>query len=532
MRALPSLLLAQHVCSSADWAVRDRRLVDSHGRERFFHGVNLIYKSAPYVPLLSNDGPLSFTRSDAALLQQLGMNGLRLGVMWGGVEPEPGKYNQSYVGELKKIVRMCEEFGIQVLLDFHQDSLSEAFCGEGIPWWAAHNYGPEYRQFPAPVDKAYNLVANSNFSGPYTYAKVPSPSDCAKIPYEDYMASYSMSRNYEDLYLNGRGLRDRFVSFWVYVSRQFKGDSNIIGLELMNEPATVWPRELTEEQFLQPLYDALEAAIHAVDPSRVLFFEPSCWDLGFPDTTQAVPTALTHAPGGDDFLNRSVLAYHYYDSDKRYHEAPYLDSRMQAAERLKVPGFVTEFELENVEHEGDEFDEHFGHVMDVMDMRLQSWLAWTYKGYDPTGYLAPGGYPFTAVCTGCDSGLLPGLPRSTEINWATGKAMARTYAQAVQGRTLSMQFDRRSSAFKLVYELDPELTAPTRIYVNRKLGGGVSSRYAGGVDVRVTIGLSWSLEGTVLLVSARPGLPRQEVSVSVSPKRRSEKEAELLRVVV
>jgi len=503
-----------------DWSAQHGRVLDSHGRERFFHGVNLIYKSAPYVPLLTEDGPLSFTRHDAQLLQQLGMNALRLGVMWGGVEPAPGEYNQSYVDELKKIVRMCEDFDVQVVLDFHQDSLSEAFCGEGIPWWAAHDYGPEYRGFPAPLAGPYDSKLNPNFTGSYKYARVPSRADCEKIGYANYMGSYAMSRNYEDLYLNGRGLRDRFVSFWKYIALEFKGDPNIVGLELMNEPASMWPREYADSQFLQPMYDALEAAIHAVDPSRVLLFEPICWDDGFPDNTQAVPTGLSRAPGGERLLNRSVFAYHYYDFELKYHEKAYFESRIQAARRMGVAGMVTEFNLETVGKPGDEADEHFGHSMDVMDGYLQSWMAWTYKGFDPTGYLEPKDLPFTAVCTGCGSGLFPGLPQSTEVNWATARALARTYAQAVQGSTRSMQFDRRSSVFKLVYLLDATVTAPTRIYVNRELGGGIASRYVGGVDVQVAPGLSWVLNETYLFVSPVNATQR-EVFVTVAPKQAS-----------
>eukprot|EP00418_Pyrodinium_bahamense_P072675 CAMPEP_0179096102 /NCGR_PEP_ID=MMETSP0796-20121207/44159_1 /TAXON_ID=73915 /ORGANISM="Pyrodinium bahamense, Strain pbaha01" /LENGTH=525 /DNA_ID=CAMNT_0020793807 /DNA_START=1 /DNA_END=1578 /DNA_ORIENTATION=- len=502
--------------AALEWSVRGGRFSDLHGRERFFHGVNVVYKSAPYVPITSEDGPLSFTARDAELLRRLGMNGLRLGVMWGGVEPAPGAYNQSYMEELKKIVRMCEGFDIQVFLDFHQDALSEVFCGEGIPWWAALSYGPGYRQFPAPLDEPYDMRRSPHFSGSYRGARVPASSDCEKHGYAHYMGTYALSRNYEDLYVNGRGLRDRLADFWRYIAKEFKGDSNVVGFELMNEPASVWPRNYTDFHFLQPMYEALEEAIHEIDASRILLFEPVCWANGFPDTGQAVPTGLSRAPGGERALDRSVFAYHYYDLPRQYHEAAYFESRIQAARGMGVAGMVTEFELENVVDDSDE--EHFGHVMDAMDWYLQSWLAWTYKGYDPTGYLRPDDLPFTAVCTGCRSGLYPDLPRSEDINWATAKALARTYAQAVQGHARSMRFDRETGAFNLTYELDPAVPAPTRIYVNRELGGGLHSRYVTGVDVQVSIGLSWSLDRTILTVWPRAGVSRRDAFVLVAPK--------------
>ncbi len=44
-------------------------------------------------------------------------------------------YNQTFFEEVKHIVRLCDKYGIYVLIDMHQDSLSEQLCGEGIPDW-------------------------------------------------------------------------------------------------------------------------------------------------------------------------------------------------------------------------------------------------------------------------------------------------------------------------------------------------------------------------------------------------------------
>jgi len=517
--AFPFLFAFAH--PSRDWSVQQGRFVDVHGRERFFHGVNIVYKSAPYVPITSHDGPLSFTENDARFLQQLGMNVVRLGAMWGGMEPSEGAYNQTYMDEIKKIVRMCEKHDIQVLIEFHQDGLSEVFCGEGIPWWAAHNYGPAYRAFPAPSSEPFKMAGRSNFAGSYAQARVPAVSDCQPLArvYNEMMASYAAARNYEDLYTNGRGLRDLFVSYWRYLAEQFKGDSNVIGFELINEPASIWPRNYTESEFLQPMYDALATAIREVDPSRVIFFNPVTWDHGYAPTNESVyDNGFSQVPGGPGFEDRSVYAYHYYDYGHLFHGEPFFQSRVATTQRLKAAGMVTEFQLEHVETEGDEADEHFGYGMDLMDANLLSWMAWTYKGYYPVPYLQEEELPFVAVCTGCASGLYPDLPQSTDVSWATAKSLARTYAQAVQGQAKFIHFDRKSSVFRLRYAFDPKVTAPTVIYVNRELGGSAAGRYANGVEVEVTGGFSWSLKGTILTVSAGPSVAGCEVSVTVAPK--------------
>lgn len=113
------------------------KFVDEHGRERFFHGVNIVYKSAPYIPKIDEFDPItSYSKEDMAILRKYGMNAVRLGVMWPGVEPQRGEYNTTYLDMMKDLVDWGEEYGISTMVDFHQDLLSEKFCGEGIPLWA------------------------------------------------------------------------------------------------------------------------------------------------------------------------------------------------------------------------------------------------------------------------------------------------------------------------------------------------------------------------------------------------------------
>ena len=65
--------------------VRNGRLVDDMGGELIFHGLNLVSKTPPY--------HTQFNEKDMQLFQELGVNGIRLGVMWPGVEPKRGEFN-------------------------------------------------------------------------------------------------------------------------------------------------------------------------------------------------------------------------------------------------------------------------------------------------------------------------------------------------------------------------------------------------------------------------------------------------------
>lgn len=54
-------------------------LIDSLGRERFFHGTNVVYKHYPFHPTLDGYTNDSFSEVDMKILQDLGLNVIRLG---------------------------------------------------------------------------------------------------------------------------------------------------------------------------------------------------------------------------------------------------------------------------------------------------------------------------------------------------------------------------------------------------------------------------------------------------------------------
>ena len=64
-------------------------------------------------------------------------------MMWSGVEPEPQKYNMTYLNIMKQMVDLLGSYDIYVLLDMHQDVLSSRTGSyDGIPAWL-------YDRFPA-----------------------------------------------------------------------------------------------------------------------------------------------------------------------------------------------------------------------------------------------------------------------------------------------------------------------------------------------------------------------------------------------
>jgi hypothetical protein len=85
MAALPASARA----AADPLVVKGGRFVDGHGRAVVLHGVNVVYKLAPYTP--------DFTRADARRLHGWSMNAIRLGVSWRALEPARGAIDAAYV---------------------------------------------------------------------------------------------------------------------------------------------------------------------------------------------------------------------------------------------------------------------------------------------------------------------------------------------------------------------------------------------------------------------------------------------------
>ena len=76
----------------------ERIFVDEYGRQRFFHGINAVVKGPPWIPSILQFDPLtSLSERDFSLLVSLGLNFIRLGIMWPGLEPIQGQYSSECV---------------------------------------------------------------------------------------------------------------------------------------------------------------------------------------------------------------------------------------------------------------------------------------------------------------------------------------------------------------------------------------------------------------------------------------------------
>lgn len=412
-----------------------QRFLDDQNRERFFHGTNIVVKHFPWHPNPEGFAPDSYSEQDMQLLQSLGLNVVRLGYMWPGVEPRRGEYNDTYLKVVEKMVSLSAKYGIYVLLDMHQDVMSRKFCVEGFADWAA-NPG-NARNFPEPIHAPFKVDPQTSY---------PTDEDCAKFQWATYYFSEAACVAFQNLYNNTDGLRDSWAAFWAKTAETFKDYPNIIGYELINEPwagdiyanPLLMVPKMADRMNLAPAYEVLSKAIRAIDERHCIFFEPVTWDdygVGFEEV-----------PGGADYKNRSVLSYHYYHLPTGPVEINFA-IRQDDLKRLKCGGMLTEF-LTSAGNLSSTLK-----TMSVADKYLHSWIGWDYKPYYPPNKKVINKRPSLWNDDGPD----PIYVQNT----------SRTYPQAVAGHALSYSFDPTTLEFHFSYEITAKCTSRlTEIYLN------------------------------------------------------------------
>ncbi|MBR8534567.1 cellulase family glycosylhydrolase [Carboxylicivirga sediminis] len=92
--------------------------IDQYGRQVILNGINVVNKNKDDNYLYK--GGQEFYK----LLKQQGFNCIRLGIIWDGLEPQPGVYNEAYLKELDKRIAWAADNGLFVVLDMHQDLYS------------------------------------------------------------------------------------------------------------------------------------------------------------------------------------------------------------------------------------------------------------------------------------------------------------------------------------------------------------------------------------------------------------------------
>jgi endoglycosylceramidase len=476
-----------------------RWMTGADGRVVILHGVNMVYKRPPYAP-----DAVGFGDDDAAFLQSEGYNTVRLGVIYKGVEPRRGVYDDAYLARIRDTVDTLARHGIVSLLDFHQDLYNERFQGEGWPDWAVIDDG-------LPAQPQQGFPAN-------------------------YLVMPALQRAFDHFWNNDDGLQDSYAAAWRHVAERFRDVPAVLGYDLLNEPwpGTAWQQCANPAGC--PAFDATMttfikrtiAAIRTVDPTTLAFYEPN---VIFNDG------AKTNV--GDTGDAHAAMSFHDYcltsDAGGPDQDCDTLDDMVFANADAHVGQtgdtlLLTEF--------GATTDpKTLTGMTDRADRFMVGWQEWHYCGCNDPTTSGPGNKQALVIDPSKP-------PEGANLDTGKLKLLSRPYPQVVAGTPASYAFDGASRTFKLAYTTrradgkgsfgpgdETEVAVPARQYPSgyavavqgaavRSAAGAATLRIAacpgaGRVAVTVTPG---GPSSATCAVPAAKGAPALRLRVSAAPR--------------
>lgn len=369
------------------------------------------------------------------------------------MEPTDGMFNETYLSIMSDIVSRAGEYGLYTVVEFHQDAWNAMYCGNGAPDWVSVT---EQNNFPMPIADPVPVDPTTGH---------PTKETCDSINnnvWTKYYFTYTISEAVGNLY-NKEEFRQRFASYWGKIAQTFASSPYVIGYELMNEP---WagdiyqePRLLipgsTDHSKLQLLYDETNTAIRLADKEHLILFQGVTWEVVVPIGEKH---GFTHAPGGDEFSNKSSLAWHCDCLTSVTPEETYFTWKTDEMKRLQVGGFVTEVV-------GD------SGRCDILDKFKISWMQFSYKIFSDLTWDNSG-----LFYRPCDD------PSDINacLNVPEVKVWSRTYAKAVAGVTQSFSFNSTTKVAELKYTSKPDCSLPTVLFASE------SWIYDNGFNVEVS----------------------------------------------
>ena len=447
-----------------------RWITDAHGRVVFIHAVNMVYKRPPYYPKA-----IGFGADDARFLRRHGFDGVRLGVIYKGVEPRPGRYDDGYLDRIAATERVLSRNGIFSQIDFHQDLYHEKFQGEGWPDWAVQDDG------------------------------LPNPRNGFPT---NYLTNPALQRSFDHFWANdagpaGVGLVRRYARAWRHVARGFRSSARVLGYDLMNEPwpGTSWAPcgspagcPAFDTGPLAAMTRKATRAIRRVDRRHIVWQEPNVlFNFG----------PQSHLPR---IGANSGFSFHDYCLNNGAPACPTTESLV--FDNADEVARTTDRALMLTEFGATDDEARIEHIVDLADEHMVSWMWWAYCGCNDPTTSGPGN--LQAIVKDPRK-----PPRGSNVLHRKLALVERPYPQAVAGTPTSFGYDRDTGVFRLAYRskgpsgerLGPRLR--TRVYVPR-------SHYPDGYDAQVAgARIVSEADSRYLLLKRRAGAGA--VSLTITP---------------
>lgn len=402
--------------------VDGRVLRDAAGRSVLLRGINTggRSKDPPFMPFEFAEADQPAPPFEEALagyadrLVEWGINVARVPFSWEALEPEPGRIDTAWLDRYVALVRALGERDIRVLVEFHQDVFNRAFCGDGFPDWTLP---------PGPL---------------------PTPPGC-RYWFSGYQSQPGVQAAFDRFWADEDGIQTAFDAMWRRMALTLWQEPNVIGFEIMNEPASgtadpdAWAVEV-----LAPFYARMAASIRSVAPGALVFVGPSGGDALSAQTSLPRPDVpdLVFAP---HFFVPSVVLQGHWDGGGDIAAA--LARWSAVGGGWNAPVFLGAF---GVPPEGlavDYLEQHYA-ALDVLGMHATVWeysLSEHVWNDEAMNLVTPDGRAYPTL-----------------------DAVVRPYPAAVAGEVTLFAYDAQTRVAELRYRAErdgiSELRLPQRVW--------------------------------------------------------------------
>ncbi|GJM29092.1 MAG: hypothetical protein DHS20C17_17270 [Cyclobacteriaceae bacterium] len=444
--------------------VEGERFVDNWGREVILNGINVVNKS-------KEDGYMFEGGPDFyANLKKWGFNSIRFVIIWDGLEPEPGVYDEEYLKKIDQRINWAADQGLFVILDMHQDLFSVKYS-DGAPEWATLDEGK--------------------------------PHLTGAIWSDAYMLSEAVQTSFDNFWANkpavdGIGVQDHYANLWRHLAERYKDNKAVIGFDLMNEPfpgsvaqqatpallnqygklvyqvtgkvltaeelENTWANEESrmealelleskeaytqvmdtlyhlnqefEVSYLQPMYQKVADAIREVNSRQVIFLEHSYYsNTGVKSSIRRVTLAdrtpdplVAYAPHAYDLVTDTKAAA----SSSNQRVAAIFERIKEKSAQLKMPVWLGEWGAYYTHSEG--IDAVARNAVSLIERYLMGHAYWSYD---------------------------PGTEKLEYFQ----KALLRPYPAYTSGSLKSYHIDFKTGVFEMNWQQSMNIKEPTVIYI-------------------------------------------------------------------
>jgi len=289
---------------------QDKWFKDDKSRFVIFRGVNFASRSKfpPYLPIVPLDkNNISDNELDEEIkkmavhidrLKHLGLNIVRLLILWKGLEPSPNPdvdkkllpEGEKYLNLIKKVIDALYSRNLFVIIDFHQDIAHEVFGGDGFPDWAlAIDEKHQIPQQPKTNNKTWAASYNLNKTVKNTLKSFwLNDLTNTQLGLKHFPVRSHLEKT---IGLTAKFFRDSESSSSSSASTDEHGHPAIIGIEPFNEPHPVGIDKVHfEADLLKQFYFNVLSEIRKYDSKLFLFIQPRVdWSVFSSEDTNKPP---------------------------------------------------------------------------------------------------------------------------------------------------------------------------------------------------------------------------------------------------